>query len=49
MVMGKLCEDVIEVRRVNDRVMTVVVFEVHVLSMICGYAPQSGIRLDGLW
>ena len=32
----------VEVGRVSDRVMTVVVFEEDVLGLICGYAPQSG-------
>ena len=32
-----------EVKRVSDRVMTlVVVFEVDVLWLICGYVPQGG-------
>ena len=40
--MEELCEKVVEVRRVSDRVMTlVVVFEEDVLRLICGYAPQS--------
>ena len=39
----ELCEKVIEVRRVSDRVKTVVVvLEENVLRLICGYAPQSG-------
>ena len=41
MVMEELCEEVEEVRRVSDSVMTVVVFEGDVLRLICGYAPQS--------
>ena len=33
----------VEIRRVSDRVMAVVlVFEEHVLRLICGYALQSG-------
>ena len=37
----------LEVGRVSDRVMTVVVvFEEDVLRLICGYAPQSGKSLD---
>ena len=37
------CEKVLEVRRVSERVMTVVVgFEEDVLWLICGYVPQSG-------
>ena len=36
----ELCEKVVEVRRVSDRVMTVVVvFEEDVLRFICWYAP----------
>ena len=31
-----------EVRRVSDRVMTVVIAEEDVLRLICGHAPQSG-------
>ena len=47
MVKDKLCENMVEVRRVSDRVMTVVVlFEEDVLRLICGYAPQSGRRLE---
>ena len=42
MVKGELCEKVVEVRRVSDRVITVVVFEEGVLMLICGYDPQSG-------
>ena len=42
-----LCEKVGEVRRVSDGVNTVgVVFEVDVLRLICGYAPQSGRSLE---
>ena len=37
----------VEVRRVSDRMMTVVVvFEEDVLRLICGYAPQSGRSLE---
>ena len=42
MVKGELCRDVVEVGRVSDGVMTLVVFEENVLRLICGYAPQSG-------
>ena len=42
MVKEELCEKVVEVRRVSDRVMTVVVFEEDVLRLICGYSPQIG-------
>ena len=38
----KLCEKVVEVRRVSNRVMSVVfIFEEDVLKFICEYAPQS--------
>ena len=47
MVKEKLCEKVVEVRRVSDRVMTaVIVSEEDVLRLICGYALQSGRRLE---
>ena len=36
-----LCDKVVEVRRISDRVMTLVVFEEDVLRLICGNAPQS--------
>ena len=43
----ELCEKVVEVRRLRDRVMTLlVVFEEDVLRLICGYAPQSGRSLE---
>ena len=42
MVKEDLCEKVTEVRRVSDRVMTVVLFEEDVLWLICEYALQSG-------
>ena len=42
----ELCENVLEVRRVSDRVMTVVVFEEDVLRLICGYALQRGLSFD---
>ena len=42
MVKEELCEMVVEVRRVNNGVMTVEVFQQDVLRLICGYAPQSG-------
>ena len=41
MVKEELCKKVVEVRRVSDRVMTLV-FEEDVLRLICGHAPQSG-------
>ena len=37
----ELCEKLVEVRRVSDRVMSVIVFEEDVLRLICGYVPQS--------
>ena len=43
----QLCEMVVEVRKVSDRVMTfVVIFEDFVLRLICGYALQSGRSLE---
>ena len=43
MVKEKLCEKVVEVRRVSDRVMTIeLCFEEDVLRPICWYAMQSG-------
>ena len=43
----ELCEEVVEVRRVSDRVMIVVlVFEEDVLRLIYGYAAQSGRCLE---
>ena len=41
-----LCEKVVEIRRVSDGVLTVVVFEEDELRLICGYAPQSGSHLE---
>ena len=46
MVKEELCEKVVEVRRVSDRVMTVVVVEEDVLRLISWYAPQSGRSLE---
>ena len=46
LVKEELREKVVEVRRVSDRVMTVVVCEEDVLRLICGYAPQSGRSLE---
>ena len=37
----------VEVRRVSDGVMIIVVLEEDVLRLICGYAPQSGRSLEG--
>ena len=36
-----LCEKVVEIRMVIDRVISVVVLEEHVLRLICRYSPQS--------
>ena len=44
MVKEELCEKVVDVRRVCDRVMTVVVLEEDVLRL-CEYAPQSGRKI----
>ena len=47
MVKEELCETVVEVRIVSDRVMTVVdVFEEDVLRLICWYVPQNGRSLE---
>ena len=46
MVKEELCEKVVEVRRVSDIVVTLVVFEEDVQRLICEYAPQSGRRLE---
>ena len=38
----ELCHTVVEIRRVSDRMMAIVlVYEENVLRLICGYAPQS--------
>ena len=42
----ELCEKVAEVRRVSNRLITVVVFEEDVLRLIYGYAPQCGRSLE---
>ena len=47
MVKEELCVKVVEVRRVSDIVMAVVVvFEEDVQRWICGYAPQRGRSLE---
>ena len=46
MVKEELCEKVVEVRTVCDRVVTLVVFEEDILRLICGYAPQSGKSME---
>ena len=47
LVKEELCEMVVEVRKVSDRVMTfVVIFEDSVLRLICGYDLQSGRSLE---
>ena len=43
----ELCEKVVEVGRVSDRVMAVVlVFAEYVMGLICGYAPQGSQSLE---
>ena len=43
----ELCKEVVEVRRVCDRVMALVlVFEEDVLRLTCGYALQIGRSLE---
>ena len=42
MVKEDLCDKVVEVRSVSDRVMTLVIFEEDVLRLICGHVPQGG-------
>ena len=43
----ELCEKVVEVRRVSDRAMAVVLaFEEDVLKILCRYALQSGRSFD---
>ena len=37
----KLCDKVVEARRVSDSLMSVVVFVEDVLRLICGYALQT--------
>ena len=46
MLNDELCEKVVDVRRVSDRVLIVVVFKEDVLRLISGYAPQSGRSLE---
>ena len=46
MVKDELCEKVVEVKKVSDRVMTLFVFEEDLFRFICGYAPQGGISLE---
>ena len=46
MVKGELCEKLVQVIRLNDRMMTLVVLEQDVLRLIRGYALQSGKRLE---
>ena len=44
--MNELCEKMVKVRIVSDRVMAVgLVVEQDVLSLTCGYVPQSGRSL----
>ena len=42
----ELCEKVVWIRRVSDRVMTGVVVFNRMSRLICWYAPQSGGRLE---
>ena len=43
MVKAEQCDEVVEIRKVSDRVMADVLgFEVDVLRLICVYALQSG-------
>ena len=44
--MEELCDKMVEVKRVSDRVMTVLAFEEDVLRLICGYSLQSGRSLE---
>ena len=45
-VKNELCDKMVDIRRVSDRVMTVVVvLEMDVLRLMYGYAPQSGRSL----
>ena len=46
MVIEELCKKMLEIGRVSNRVMTVVVYEEDVLRLICGYALQSGGCLE---
>ena len=47
MVLEELCEKVVDVGRVGDRVMAIVlVFEENVLRLNCGYALLSGGCLE---
>ena len=41
----ELCEKVVRLRRVSDRVMIVVVFEEDVLRLVCGCDRQHGRSL----
>ena len=42
----KLCDQVIEVRRVNDRVMSLAIVFEEVLRVVWAYAPQSGKLME---
>ena len=46
MVKGELCEEMVDVGRVGDGVVTVVVFEMDVLRLICGHFLQIGRSLE---
>ena len=45
-IVKELCEKVLEVGRVSDRVITCFVFEEDVLTLNCGYALQGGKILE---
>ena len=42
MVKEELCENMLDLKMVCDRVLTLVFFEEDVLRLICGYPPHSG-------
>ena len=47
LVKEELYDKVIEVRRVNDRVMSLaIVLEGEVVRVLCAYAPQSGKSME---
>ena len=43
-VKGELHDKVVDVRRVNDRVMSLAIVLLEVLRFLCAYAPQCGHR-----
>ena len=46
LVKEELHDKVVEVRRVNDRVMSLAMVFIEVVRVVCPYAPQSG-KIDG--